>query len=302
MPTDVKNIQQEESNLMIIKEEFADLLGHYNDPISLYSILIGMCQHNVRPYERAEADELLQDTLLELFDWYANIEKKEKGKIENFQAYCIGTFRKKLNEFRRKKSRSIDYIKFAWSLQESLPLIGGFVDFSLKVSQFLNKIKESTGDSIDEGLVLDRLTELIRIGNTYQGLDINIIKDMERWRSKLMRKIRENSRRVESIDSWTNDEDVDKFNPFSNIPDPAPNAEKILLEKQITNQLYDCIYKLPPIHRELIYLTLFFDDMKQKEIAKKFDRADSTVSEKKKETLRLLRECMTKAHEMRGQA
>jgi len=300
MPTDVENIQQEESNLMIIKEEFADLLGHYNDPTSLYSRLMSMCQQSVRPYERAEAEQRLQNTLFDVFKRYA----QEKWKITSFDSYCIKAVKIMLNEFKREKSRSIEYKKLVRSLREileSCSLSEKFVDFSSEARKFLSRIEEQSGDSIDEGLVLDRLTALIRIGETYQGLDIKIIQVMEDWKRKLQQKIRENSRQFVSIDSWTNDEDEARFNPFFNIPDSAPNADEMLVEMQTTNQLYDCIDKLPPHNREFIDL-YFFADMGLKEIAKKLGKAISTLSERNKRAILLLRECMTKAHEMRGQA
>lgn len=296
MPTDVENIQQEESSLMIIKKEFTDLLGNYNDPASLYSRLISMCQQSVRPYERADAEQRLQETLVDVFKRYA-----QNGEIALFDGYCIRAVRIMLNEFRREKSRSIDYKKFARNIREILELSEGFVDFSSEARKFLSQIEEQSGDSIDEGLVLDRLIALIKIGKTYQGLDIEIIKVMEHWTKKLKEKIRENSRQFVSVDSWTNDEDGDKFNPFSNIPDSAPNADEILVEMQTSNQLYDCIDKLPLHYREFIDL-YFFADMGLTDIAKKLGKAISTLSERNKRAILLLRECMTKAHEMRGQA
>ena len=296
MPTDVENIQQEESSLMIIKKEFKDLLGHYNDPASLYSRLISMCQRSIRPHERADVEERLQEILVNVFERYAR-----KGGIASLDGYCITSVRKMLNEFKREKSRSIDYKKFARNIREILELSEGFVDFSSEARKFLSQIEEQSGDSIDEGLVLDHLIALIKIGKTYQGLDIKIIEVMKQWASKIREKKEENSRQSVSIDSWTNDEDGDKFNPFSNIPDSASNVDEILVERQISNQLSDCIGKLPLHYREFINL-YFFADMGLKEIAEQLGKAISTLSERNKRAILLLRECMTKAHEMRGQA
>lgn len=280
---------QEKSEFKERSKKFNDLLGNRNNPASLYSTLWRICQRNVFWFEHEEVEGLLQEAILQFY------REHMKGKVfENFNRYCCFVMLRKLAEFKRKKSSSIDYNKYRKDLEKFI------AESKLKKDVNQNFIEKAKGlckyflerDVIDEKIVESRTDELIEVGKqSTPSINENILKVLATWRNKIKEKIRDNLERTDSLDIERDDDNGGTFRPFDSIPDEASNVETIAMERQFTEQLYKCIDELPPLLRETLQLRIF-EELKIEEIAKVLERALSTIHERLERAYKLLAICM----------